>query len=68
MKNKKICPKCNSNNIIIIPANKSANIIYYGKTAFSKIYVSIYICENCGFFENYIKKKEDIIKMKKKYK
>lgn len=70
MKNKSICPKCNSSDILLVPgkagAYGSGNNIQTGMTIFSAVLVHRYICCSCGYSEEWIDK-EDIQKLKKKY-
>ncbi len=70
MKNKRICPKCNSSDILLVPgkagAYGSGNNIQTGMTIFSAVLVHRYICCSCGYSEEWIDK-EDIQKLKKKY-
>ena len=70
MKNKRICPKCNSTDILLVPgkagAYGSGNSIQTGMTIFSAVLVHRYICCSCGYSEEWIDK-EDIQKLKKKY-
>lgn len=70
MKNMKICPKCGSRDILFIQgkagAYGSGNNIPNGMTTLSSVLVNRYICEGCGFSEEWIDK-EDILKLKKKY-
>ena len=70
MKNRRICPKCNSTDILLIPgkagAYGSGNNIQTGMTIFSAVLVHRYICCSCGYSEEWIDK-EDIQKLKKKY-
>ena len=58
MKNTRICPKCNSSNIIRIDGYAGAygtgNNIMIGATIFSAVNVNRYVCCNCGFTEEWI--------------
>ena len=70
MKNKKICPKCYGNKIIRIPGETGI----YGvgnniSSGFLKgtVNVTRYMCCNCGYIEEWIDSKEDIIKLVQKY-
>ena len=67
---KKICPKCSSTDIIMIPGNTGAygsgNNIHIGLTSFSAVLVHRYLCCNCGYSEEWINKK-DIPTLKKKF-
>ena len=71
MKNNKMCPKCQSTNIVRIDGSVGAhgvgNNVMLGMTIFSAVKVNRYICCNCGFTEEWIDK-EDIQILKKKYK
>ncbi|MDE7270929.1 MAG: hypothetical protein K2N81_10710 [Acetatifactor sp.] len=68
MKNTKICPKCNSSDILIVDgyagAYGSGNNIMTGATIFSAVNVNRYICCSCGYTEEWINQ-EDIEKVKK---
>ena len=70
MKNKRICPKCNSTDILLVPgkagAYGSGNNIQTGMTIFSAVLVHRYVCCSCGYSEEWIDK-EDIQKLNKKY-
>lgn len=71
MKNTNTCPKCQSKDILIIPGNAGAygsgNNIQVGWSNLSAILVNRYVCCNCGYSEEWIDK-EDVSKLKKKYK
>lgn len=66
MKNTKICPKCQSKDIVRIDGSVDAygtgNNVITGNTIFSAVNVNRYICCNCGFTEEWIDK-EDIQKI-----
>ena len=70
MKNRRICPKCNSTDILLIPgkagAYGSGSNIQTGMTIFSAVLVHRYVCCSCGYSEEWIDK-DDIQKVKKKY-
>lgn len=72
MKNSKYCPKCNSLDILRIPGEKGAygtgNNISIGITIFSAVTVTRYLCCGCGYSEEWIDNKEDIEKLRKRYK
>ena len=67
MKITKICPKCQSSNIIRIDgysgAYGSGNNVITGSTIFSAVNVNRYICGSCGYSEEWIDQK-DIEKVK----
>ncbi len=71
MKNTRLCSKCNSSDILRIPgkagAYASGNNIMTGATIFSAVKVTRYLCCNCGYSEEWIDNKEDIRKLKGKY-
>ena len=70
MKNTHICPKCNSNDILIIPGKAGAygvgNNIQAGLSNFSAVLVHRHLCCSCGYSEEWIDK-EDIPKLRKKF-
>ncbi len=70
MKMKKICPKCGSTDIVVVPGKAGAygvgNNIQVGLTNFSAVLVDRYVCCSCGYSEEWIEK-EDIPTLKKKY-
>ena len=70
MKHRKICPKCNSKEILMVPgkagAYGSGNNIQMGMTIFSAVLVNRYVCCNCGYSEEWIDR-EDIATLKEKY-
>ncbi len=71
MKSNQICPKCKSMDIIKIPGETGAygagNNISIGWTSFSSVGVTRYLCANCGFSEEWIDEKDNIVQIKKKY-
>ena len=66
MKNKRICPKCSSADIVRIDGYSGAygtgNNIMVGKSIFSSVNVNRYICCKCGYTEEWIDR-EDIEKV-----
>jgi len=71
MKRTKICPKCNSSNILRIEGQSKAygagNNIPVGMTIFSSVLVHRYLCCTCGYSEEWIDK-ADIPKLIEKFK
>ena len=67
MKNTKICPKCNSADIVRFDGNTGAygvgNNIMLGHTIFSNVNVHRYVCCTCGYVEEWIDR-EDIERLK----
>lgn len=73
MKNTKICPKCQSSDIVRIDGHTGAygigNNIMTGKTIFSTVNVHRYICCSCGFVEEWIDREDiEAVKNSKKAK
>lgn len=62
MKLTRICPKCGSNDIVIVDGYVgpygSGNNITIGGTIFSAVKVDRYICVSCGFTEEWIERTE----------
>lgn len=60
MKYKKICPKCNSKDVIRIHGTEGGyrvgNQIRLGLTNFSSVLVQRYVCMECGYTEEWIEK------------
>ena len=71
MKHSRICPKCQSTDILRIDGEAKAygagNNIMVGATIFSAVLVNRYLCCHCGYSEEWIDR-EDIPKLIKKYK
>jgi len=72
MKNTKICPKCNSREILRILGETGAygtgNNILVGVTIFGAVNVTRYLCCECGYSEEWIDNKKDIEKLQRKFK
>lgn len=70
MKNKHICPKCGSHEIILVPGKSDlygiGNNIQVGMSIFSAVLVDRFVCGSCGYSEEWINK-EDIAVLKAKY-
>lgn len=70
MKNNKVCPKCNSTNIIRVDGYTGAygagNNIRIGTSIFETVNVNRYICCECGYSEEWIDQ-EDIEVVQKRY-
>jgi hypothetical protein len=71
MRNSKACPKCQSNDVVRIPgmvgAYGAGNCINVGRTIFSSVTVTRYLCVTCGFSEEWVDAADDLAKIKKKY-
>jgi len=72
MKNTETCSKCNSREIIKIPgkagAYGSGNNIQVGSTIFSAVKITRYLCFECGYSEEWIDSREDIEKLRNRFK
>ena len=66
MKNNRVCPKCQSTNIVRVDGYTGAygvgNNVMVGISVFSAVNVNRYICCDCGFTEEWIDK-EDLEKI-----
>ncbi len=66
MKMTKLCPKCQSTNIVrmdgYVSSYGAGNNVMTGRTVFSAVNVNRYICCSCGFTEEWIDK-EDLTKV-----
>jgi predicted nucleic-acid-binding Zn-ribbon protein len=71
MRNSKTCPKCRSTDIVriegVIGGFGAGDNIMVGRTIFSSIKVTRYLCGSCGFSEEWIDSADDIAKIKKKF-
>lgn len=63
MKKTGICPKCGSQDIILLPANKKVNA-YIDFVIDGRHFARVdrYVCRNCGYIEEYVVK-EDVKKI-----
>lgn len=72
MKTNGKCNKCNSNDILKIPAKVTGQYalshnIMTGRTIFSAVKVTRYLCCNCGYSEEWVDNKDDIKKIREKF-
>ncbi|MFA6549952.1 MAG: hypothetical protein WCT36_01185 [Candidatus Gracilibacteria bacterium] len=68
MKNTNKCPKCSGEKIIKIPGrNRNSYFNLINAKMFSAIYVTRYLCNKCGYSEEWIDGKEDINKLVERY-
>lgn len=72
MKNTKQCTKCGSSSLLRIPGKHTGygagNIILVGLTALNAVKVTRFVCEQCGYSEEWIESREDIQRLIAKYK
>lgn len=71
MRNTKVCPKCGSHDIVVVPGSIGVvsgvgNNIYMGWFR-SAIRLPRYLCCGCGFSEEWVDDLNDLAKIKKKY-
>jgi len=68
MKYNNNCPKCQNTEIAIIEGGAFKGNIYNTLTfGLTTIYLTRYVCTNCGFTENYVDDPKNIQKIKDKY-
>lgn len=62
------CPKCQNSEIAIIEGGAFKGNIYNTLSfGLSTIYLTRYVCTNCGYTENYVDDPKDLQKIKEKY-
>jgi hypothetical protein len=65
------CAKCGSAGILKIPgqigAFGSGNNIPVGRTIFSSVKVTRYVCGDCGYSEEWVESASDLQKLRAKY-
>ena len=72
MKTSGQCTKCGSSGILRIPGQAGAfgagNNIPAGRTIFSSVKVTRYVCALCGYSEEWVESRSDLQKLREKYK
>ena len=62
------CPKCPNSEIAIIEGGAFKGNIYNTLSfGLSTVYLTRYVCTNCGYTENYVDDPKDLQKIKEKY-
>ena len=62
------CPKCLNSEIAIIEGGAFKGNIYNTLSfGLSTVYLTRYVCTNCGYTENYVDDPKDLQKIKEKY-
>ena len=65
------CPKCASSNILKVPGQAggfgAGNNIPVGRTIFSSVKVTRYLCGQCGYSEEWVEQASDLQKLREKY-
>jgi hypothetical protein len=64
MRNTKICPKCGSRDIVIVPGVLNALTVSVG--VLRTVELKRHLCVDCGFTEEWIDDAEDRERIKKK--
>jgi ribosomal protein S27AE len=71
VKKSRVCPKCDSHDTIRIPGSVhpfgAGNNVSTGRTIFTSVKVSRYLCGTCGFSEEWIDSAEDIERIRQEY-
>ncbi|BBF43186.1 hypothetical protein lbkm_1873 [Lachnospiraceae bacterium KM106-2] len=71
MKDSKRCPKCNSNDIVVVPGTigpyGGGNHIPLGNKMSNAVLVTRYVCLSCGYTEEWIDTPQDRQQLKEKY-
>ncbi|MBK7808308.1 MAG: hypothetical protein IPJ51_18740 [Saprospiraceae bacterium] len=61
------CPKCQNSEIAIIEGGAFKGNIYNTLSfGLSTVYLTRYVCTNCGYTENYVDDPKDLQKIKEK--
>ncbi len=63
MKNSKKCPKCQSIDLVRIPATSALGAGNYIPIGWSLVMVTRYICTSCGFSEEWVESTADLAKV-----
>jgi hypothetical protein len=65
MKNGNACPKCQSPDVLGIPARWGEQTsLHTGLTVFSEVDVSRWVCSSCGYIEHWVESKVGLEKLK----
>jgi ribosomal protein S27AE len=72
MKNSKRCPKCQSEDIILVPGKREAggagNLISVSRwSIFATVKPVLHVCGSCGYMENWLVSPSDIARVKARY-
>jgi hypothetical protein len=65
MRNTKVCPKCGSRDIVIVPGVLNALTVSLG--VLSTVELKRHLCVGCGFCEEWIDDAEDRERIRKKF-
>ncbi len=66
MKNTKSCPKCSSTDILRITEHTHANFVR-GNGIFGSIYLTRFVCADCGYTEQWVDSPADIKQLREKH-
>ena len=67
MKNTKTCPKCQSKDILRLTDHGYGNMLATNITILGAVYMTRFICADCGFTEQWVESAADRSRLKKKY-
>lgn len=67
MKNSGICPKCNSADIIVFQNRNKRAGIDAGWLGLKAVYLTRYLCGDCGFSEEWVDSPIDISNIREAY-
>lgn len=59
MKNTNTCPKCNSKEIVRLADQTDSTLVPTNFTIFGAVYMTRYLCADCGFTEEWVEKPSD---------
>lgn len=67
MKITKICPKCNSSDVVVVPDSSGYNTISIDLNFLHSGKVCRYVCCTCGYMESYVQRETDLAEIREKY-
>ncbi len=67
MKDTHACPKCSSNDILRLTDQSESNVILTNFTFIGAIYLTRFICANCGYSEQWLESPEDRERLRKRH-
>jgi transposase-like protein len=63
------CPKCDSDNVFIVPGRQDeTSIMVDWGGFFTSAAVARYVCGKCGYVESFVDSLEDLDRIRRKYK
>ena len=67
MKNTNLCPKCSSDDILRLPDHCDANLIPTNFTVIGAVYLTRFVCADCGYSEQWVESPKDRERLRKKH-